>query len=167
MSIKYIRKVTKSRWNNQIVGTGHIKDIIPADTIVYCLKTEGNTLSIWEVEDIDDAILALASVSNSLSSIDVVSFDKSFFDEYYISIENKIALSNPVTDLQNKHYDIVDLNYNTLGDVAINIANQVKADEKNIIRYTVADIKRIIKKAIADKRLDVNSLSESIQNSIK
>lgn len=163
MSIKYIRKITKSRWNNQLNGDAAIKDIIPADTIVYCLKTEGNTLSIWEVEEVEDAILALASVSNSISTMDVISFEKSFFDEKEIDIENKIATSNPVVDLQKKHYDIINLNYNTLGDVANNIASQAKEDEKNIKRYTIGDIKKIMKKAIEEGRLDVRTLHENLQ----
>lgn len=166
MSIQYIRKVTKSRWNNQISDNDNVRDIIPADTIVHCLKTSDNALSIWKVEDIEDAILALASVSNSISSIDIVIFKDAFFDENNISIINKIADSNPVIDLQDKHYDISNLNYETLGDIAKHIANQVKSNENNIIRYTIADIKRIIKKAIENKRLKKSDLSESIQNKI-
>lgn len=168
MAIKYIRKITKSKWNNQIQDLDDtLKNIIPADTIVECLKTKGNTLSIWEVEDTEDAVLALAAVSQSISLIDVITFEKDFFDNSGIVIENKIVEENPVIDLQKKHYDIVNLNYDTLGEVAKHIANKVKDNESSIIRYTVGDIKKIIKKAVAADRVDISKLSPSIQASIK
>ncbi len=164
MSNLLARKVTKSKWDNQLDSSTGRRHIISADTITSCLRTSGNTLSVWNVDDIGDAVLALACVNTSLSSIDIIILEKDFFNNINIDVEN-IPAKTPVEDLINKHCDIVDLDYDKLGIISKEIANKISENASFITRYTKKTVTNIIKKAIQDKRITIDMLNEELQTS--
>jgi len=66
-----VRKISYSKWRASVEG-----DTTPsADAITSCMRTSGNTLSLWLIEDLtklDDAIIAIASDFKQLEAIDIV-----------------------------------------------------------------------------------------------
>lgn len=165
MSNLFVRKITKTKWKNQLSDDNSIQTIISADAVTSCLRTDKDTLSIWNVKDEKDAVLALAAVNTSISVIDIVIFEKNFFDSNNIVITNKKA-SNPVRDLEELHYDIECLDYEKLGILANYIANNTIENKEFIKRFTVGEIKDILKKAVEEDRIDVNDLDSNLKSKI-
>lgn len=67
-----VRKINRSKWPQE-----DEKNVfkVASDAITICLKSCGNTLSVWEIDNeqnLDEAVLALASGFQHLESIDVV-----------------------------------------------------------------------------------------------
>ncbi|MDF7822141.1 hypothetical protein P1X15_31290 [Runella sp. MFBS21] len=88
MSSIFVRKYNRAKWeqNNREY---HFEET-PSDAITNCIKTSGNTLSVWEITDIsqiDEAILAIASGMNNLDSIDIIFLDSDFFKTNNIQYE--------------------------------------------------------------------------------
>jgi len=164
---KFIRKVTKAKWNNQLSEDSNLNSIISADAITGCLRTKSNTLSIWNVDDVDDAILALASVNDSIVPIDYIVIDDEFFHKTGVTIKNVIAESNPVESLREKHFDIINLDYNSLGLISKEIANGIILEKnKYISRCNATNVKKILKDAISTKRIKLEELNSNLQSKL-
>lgn len=162
-----VRKVTKSKWNNQLSDDADLNLVITADAITGCLRTKLNTLSIWKVENVDDAILALASMNDSIVPIDYIVLSEAFFEKNSIKIENIIAESNPVEELREKHYDIIELNYESLGLLSREIASNIASDKMNYIkRCKPKEVKEILQKAITDGKLKLEDLSPNLKEKL-
>jgi hypothetical protein len=163
-----VRKVTKAKWNNQLTEDNELNLVISADAITGCLRTKSNTLSIWNVDNEKDAILALASMNDSIVPIDYIIFDNSFFSANQIDIKNVVSQSNPVEGLRDKHYDIVNLDYESLGKVSKEIASKIVLDKKNYIkRYKANDVKELLKEAISTKKLKIEDLNHNLQKKLE
>ena len=71
-----IRKINRNKW----IQNDAVPDDVPADAITGgCVRTQRNTLSVWEVPDenkIDEAVLAIVSAGHHLETIDVVQIDR-------------------------------------------------------------------------------------------
>ena len=163
MNNRLARKVSMSKWNNQIENKSKV---VSADAITSCLKTKDNTLSVWCVENVEDAVLALACVNTSISPIDILEFTKERLGEISIEI-SAVKATNPVADLVNKHYDIINLNYNSLGIIANEIANETIKNSTFITRYSKPKVKKIIEQAITDGRVNVVDLPDNLQKNFK
>lgn len=159
MASTLARKVTKSKWNNQIVEKNKI---ISADAITSCLRSTNNTISVWDVDNIEDAVLALACTNTSLIVIDIVALSKEHLEEMDIEVK-KVKATNPVDDLNEKHCDIVNLDYSKLGIIANKIADETIKNSDYIIRYSKSKVKEIIKKAIVEGRISIDNLDENLQ----
>lgn len=67
-------------------------------------------------------------------------------------------------DLENTHFDLIDLNYYTIGLVAEHIIEKLR--QKKIKRYTISDLKKILNTAIATGRLKREDLNASVANKL-
>ena len=158
---QFVRKINKSKWNNQLSGSEDEKKIIGADAITNCLKTTSNTLSIWNVDNIEDAVIALAATRDTIAAIDIIVFDESFFEDNDIKIK-QIKANNPIKDLEDFHYDIVELEFWKLGIISEEIAINASTNKTYIQRYTASTIKRLLKDAIKSDRCEVSELHPSL-----
>ena len=164
---KIVRKVTKAKWNNQLSDDTELNSIISADAITGCLKTKSNTLSIWKVEKENDAILALASMNDSIVPIDYIVIEEKFFEENNILVKNIIAESNPVKELQDKHYDIQNLDYDSLGKISKEIASNIVSNKKEYIKRCKAlKVKEILLEAISNDKVKLEDLNENLQKKL-
>jgi hypothetical protein len=149
-----VRKVDKALWlKNPPIDS--VEDC-PSDAITICIKTKSNKLSVWRIDsidNIDEAVLAIASALDHLESIDVVAIPKNEFND--IKIVDSPGRTN-VPDLVGNHYDLTDITFKKLGIIATSILTQAKG---NLIkRYTKNDLKKILNKAIANNRLSPEKL---------
>lgn len=159
---KFIRRVTKSKWQNQL---DKLSNIISADAITSCLKTKDNEMSVWSVDNIEDAILALASTNTSIAIVDIVELDAKRLNQLKFKVHQKNA-KTPAEQLNNKHYDIVGLNYTTLGVIANEIASETTKNSEYIKRYSAAAVKKILKDAITDGKIKMDALDENLRKKL-
>ena len=158
-----IRKIKKSKW----LQGDEVPDEVPADAITGgCVRTQHNTLSVWEVPDenkIDEAVLAIVSAGDHLECIDAAPIDREYLEENEIECKQTEG-NTPVKNLANTHIDLSDLTYKKLGIIAYHIANKFR--EGKVTRYTEGRIKRILRAAVKKKRLKAEDLNESIRNKL-
>jgi hypothetical protein len=159
---KFVRRVTKSKWENQV---HKLNNTVSADAITSCLKTKGNKMSVWSVENLEDAVLALASTNTSIAIVDVVELDAKRLKQLNFSVYQKDA-ETPAEQLNNKHYDIVDLDYTTLGVIANEIASETTKDSAYIKRYSASAVKKILKNAITDGKIKIDALDKNLRNNL-
>ena len=158
-----IRKVTKSKWSKEPLSD--IKDL-SADAITSCLRTSSNTLSLWHVKDvnsINDAILALVSGFDRIDTIDVVLLEKDYLNTNF-NIKQTDG-KTIVSDLINTHYDICNLTYEKIGNVATYIQDQILSN--NIKRYRISEIVTILNEAINSGRLKNDELKEKVRTTLE
>ena len=157
-----IRKIKKSKWLQE----DEVPNDVPADAITGCMRTQRNTLSVWEVPDenrIDEAVLAIASAGHHLETIDVVQIDREHLEENKIDCIQSSG-HTPVADLVDTHIDLSNLAYKELGIIAYHIADKFR--QNKVKRYREKQIKEILRTAIQKQRLETENLSESIRKKL-
>ena len=159
-----IRKINRNRW----LEVDEVPDDVPADAITGgCMRTQRNTLSVWEVPDentIDEAVLAIVSAGQHLETIDIVQIDREHLEEHKIDCIQTEG-HTPVEDLVDTHIDLSNLAYTELGVIAYHIADKFR--QNKVIRYTKGATKKILIDAIREKRLDADNLKESIRRNLQ
>ena len=158
-----VRQIQKGNWIN--VDDNIFK--LPSDVLTSALKTQKNTLSVWQINsesDLDEAVLAIVANFKVLEAIDVVILDGVYLLKANVEQEQTSGIT-PVSDLKNSHFDLKNLDYYTLGLVAEHIIHRVKLNK--IKRYSIKDLKTILKKAISENRLKLEDLKESVAELIK
>lgn len=191
---KYLRRITRvSAWKKESIPLSEkdedslILSQIPADVFSICLCTDENKLSIWKAEgenweQFHDVIATMVSVLDGPCKTDIVILDT---DEIDMALENCPG-ETPAEDSMNAlHYDIVNLNYKTVGNVACHIAKIMakdiefdenikkiptnkpsKPDNWPIIRFNEKKVIDIMKNAIANGVIDSNKLKERWRNKL-
>ncbi len=158
-----IRKINKAKW---IQGDIENDSDVSADAITNCLRTTGNTLSVWQInteDDLDSAVLALVSNQDHLEAIDVVILEEESINRYNIRIMVTPG-KTPIEELSETHRDLADLTYSKLGTIKDHIVERIRTD--NLKRYTRGTIKKLIQKAIEDGKIELSDLKESIREKI-
>ena len=158
--MELIRKVSLAKWKNSLaVGP----DYISADAITGCLRTTGNTLSVWKAEtpeEYDQSVLALLASLTSMETIDIVRLEAKELES------NELELAETDGDtrakgLEGLHRDIINLNHGSLKSVAEIVKAKVAEDKS--IRLRRQDIKEILNKAVAEGVVDIDTLPDKIR----
>jgi len=160
-----VRKITRGKWLSDKTKDNPFD--ISSDAITADLRSRGNTLSVWEVEqeaDIKEAVIALATAGDRLDTIDVVWIPKNELQEKQIECIDTPG-NTPIKTLQNTHIDLSSMNYFKIGLFAESIINNIAA--KRIKRYSAGDLKKLFKAAIQDGTLSKADLSEKIQETLE
>lgn len=164
---KYVRLIKRGRWPTEEEIDYNI-DNISAKTIVQemAMKGEENSLSIWQLENKED--IALAVISPAKQSIEKITAVKINKDELLKNgLEIKEQEGNSVAScLNSNHFDIVNMNYKSLGNFAKVIIEALK-DENNLEIITQKEVIEILKKAIDDGKVNKDDLSSDIINKIE
>lgn len=159
-----VRKIEKAKWNQKHVLDGEIPS---ADAITNCMKTRGNTLSVWRIEsqaELDDVVVAIVSGGQHLDTIDVVLIPEE------LALNNKVEVipsdgCTPYTLFVERHRDFAELDYSSLGIVSDMIIGALR-DEK-CFRYTKGRLKKLLLQAVKDSKVDIESLDAKLGNKIK
>jgi hypothetical protein len=158
-----IRKINEAKWFQiEIMEDNDVS----ADAITNCLKTTKNTLSVWHIEnnnDINKAVLAIASSLEHIETIDIVVLTTESLREYDISI---IASSGntPIESLKEIHRDLSELTFSKLGHIKEHIVERIRND--NLKRYTKGKLKKILLEAIDKGILEFKDLNNSVRNKL-
>lgn len=158
--MELIRKVSLAKWKNSLaVGP----DYISADAVTGCLRTTGNTLSVWKAEtpeEYDQSVLALLASLTSMETIDIVRLEAKELES------NELELAETDGDtrakgLEGLHRDIINLNHGSLKSVAEIV--KAKVAENKSIRLRRQEIKVILNKAVAEGIVDIDALPDKIR----
>lgn len=155
-----VRKIDRANWEEHLV---HQETDTPGDAITRCIRTEGNTLSLWQIESIDkleEAALAIIGCHKHPETFDVVAINYTdLVDKGLTFISNEGTTR--VNDLNNTHLEIIDITYQKLGILASLIYDSLHHDM--VRRYEIERQGEVLYKAIQAGRLTMNSLSKSFR----
>lgn len=155
------RKISRAKWQPPEDRSGRKAT---ADGVTACLKTSGNTLSLWRFRDESDlAEIALAMIANAerVEAIDLAWLDVSILDQY----EHKESLGHtPVTDLQSRHIDLCHLDGRKLLDFADHLFDAVQSSHS--ARYTLKQLTGLLHQAVKDGRVLPDQLKDKVRQEL-
>ncbi len=129
------------------------------------LKCSNNTLSVWKANDskeIEEAVLALALGRESIQKMAVVILDeKNILDRYKVTIKETPG-NVPIKRLQNRHRDLSDVDYWSLGFIAEHIGDQLN-NSANYKVYTKKQVEKLIKDAISCEATLIENLNHKLK----
>lgn len=161
-----VRKIDRAKWEQTDIRNGAD---VSADAITGDLRTTANTLTVWEIESLDDleeAVLAIVSAGTHLESIDVVAIRADALVASVAELEYPAGQEfTPVDDLNRTHRNLAHLSYLKLGTVARSVVDVLGQD--GVRRYTEGNLKGILKAAISKGRLNPDRLSEFIKRKLE
>lgn len=146
---------------------------ILADIPTTEFRTNDGTLSTWRIEsleELDDAVLAIAVSSSEISKLDVIVLDTNLVEKNGLSFSYTYAgVDIPVPDLQDLHCDIQGITMQKLFDCALLYREIIisEPDEgKYIVRYSAGEVKKLLKNAISSNRVDRTKATKKIAEEI-
>ena len=158
-----VRKIDYIKWNQRRIFEGEQPS---ADAITNCLKTTSNTLSLWSIVDeseIEEAVLAIGSQFNDLDTIDILTIDPSLIMGSGLSVKKCPGLT-PYRGFEERHLDVVDLDYKSLGMMAqVIIASLRQGRSKRFLRD---ELKRIITRGVLEGKVQWSDLKKKVQKII-
>lgn len=113
----FVRKIEMAKWGKY--DSEYCYDP-PADAITCCLRTSGNTLSLWKVdtyEEIQDAVTAITANAEHLDGIYIVILEEECLVKSGLQIKQSEG-KTPYAAFRDKHYDIQELSFSSLGKVS-------------------------------------------------
>lgn len=158
-----VRKIEYSKWRQRNILEG---EPASADAITGCMRTRGNKLSLWSIDnevELEAAVLAIAAQSEHLDTIDVLCIDLSLIQDKGLRLEPSAGLT-PYTAFKEKHTDIIDLDYKLLGVMAEVIIESIRRDQRK--QFTRSDLKKIITSAVEAGKVNWNDLERDVQDRI-
>ena len=157
----YLRKITRRKWPEEhLMPQATLRDI-QADTVQAEFKTDHNKLSVWQVnsdKDLIDAFIALGANCDYIGTIDAIEIDEQDIGNLLLEKEEG---DTPTNDINDKHYNIVDLNFESLGEVIMSIICGLRKDR--YLRKTKSDMKKILINAYKESKLDWDRLKPTLK----
>jgi hypothetical protein len=158
-----IRKIEYNKWMERRILEGEQPS---GDAITNCMKTKGNTLSLWSIDnedELEEAVLAIAAQFNNLDAIDVLKIDPLLIQAKGLPVEACPGLT-PYVGFVNNHLHVVNLDYMSLGLMADVIVESIRQEGRK--RVTFGELKRIIIKAVEEGKIQWADLKPDVQKKI-
>ncbi len=158
-----VRKIDYGKWIQRRILEGERPS---ADAITNCMKTSSNTLSLWAINgisEIDEAVLAISSQFNSLDTIDILTIELSLIKSRGLSVKECAGLT-PYERFVERHLDVVDLDYTSLGLMSEVIIESIR--QGRCRRVTRGELKNIISKGVEEGKVRWSDLKEKVQKII-
>lgn len=168
-----VRKLVK-RSNIDVLKDIPSRDEISADVITSEFRTKDNTLSTWRIssaENLEDAILAIATTSSRIETMDFIVIEIGLIEEHQLFAEYSDPGSIPMEAQRTSHHDLKDLNLNKLGNIAFlykHIAQEQNTNpEKELIkRYRKKELSDLILKALEEGKLNLDNATSDMKEAI-
>lgn len=115
-----VHKITSSLWADQsedIISIENYKEL-SADGVTQDLKSSNNAISFWEIDDLselNDVSISILTGRNELKDLSVVAIPKSTILEHFDIEQNEG--DTLYLKYKNKHYDLINMNYDKLGSL--------------------------------------------------
>lgn len=167
----YVRKIARSKWqesqlsNNDVQAVEEVKRV-KADAITNCIKTTGDKLSLWRVEEkrdsIDDIIPLIIGFERP-DTCDIIYISDELFDEEEIVLEQSSDDANtPIEELKQYHYNAIIKDYEGLGK----FAKVVLKSLNNHKRFKGKEVKTKLKDMLDNHEIEKNMISEKLYEKI-
>ena len=168
-----VRKLNKRDQLYSLCEIDSIEDF-DADITTTEFRTTNGCVSTWiidSLENLDDAVLAIAVTSSEISRMDVIVIDTNLLEKNSLHYKQTYAGQDiAIPDLQNKHYDIINVSIKKLVDctkVYQEIVEKDSGNNKYIVRYAAGEIKDMLKKAIECNRIDESKALKKVKLEIE
>lgn len=142
----------------------------PGDAIAD-LKTDQNGLSVWFTPDLEDehiypVIAAIATNRDSIQKVTYVVLDEEKLHTLGIEHEQIPGVAPGIIDSQilNRHFDLIDIDYKRLGLLAEYIQDLIKKKRGKTINEK--QLGKYINQMIENKQINVDNLKVGIKNSL-
>ncbi len=158
-----VRKIALGKWMQQDILNGRSPS---ADAITGCMRTSGNTLSVWSINsesELNDAILAIASGGDHLDTIDIVVLGRNSVENLGLSIE-AVPGQTPYKSFVERHCDVCELDYDALGIMSKEIIGSIK--DKRHKKITRGELKRLIQADVESGKIRREDLADSVRKKI-
>lgn len=158
-----VRKIDYIKWTQRRILEGEQPS---ADAITNCMKTTNNTLSLWSVDDeneIEEAVLAIAAQFSDLDTIDILTIDPSLIKDRGLSIQKCLGMT-PYKSFAERHLDVVELDYKSLGLMAEVIIESLRQDRWK--RIFLSHLKTIISKGVDEGKIQWSDLKKKVREKI-
>lgn len=167
-----VRKLNKMDKLSVLADANDINKL-DADIPTTEFRTTDGRLSTWIIDSLDkldDAVLAIAVTSSEISKMDFIIISTELLSEHHLDYEQTYAGQDiAVPDLQNTHYDILNVSVEKLAvctEIYQTIVREDPDCEKYIIRFASGDIRDILNKALKDNRIDKSKASKSLSKEL-
>ncbi len=158
-----VRKIEYNKWMQNKILEGEEPS---ADAITNCMRTRQNKLSVWSIKDeeeLEDAVLAIVAQFDHLDSIDVLSIDRSLLEQNGLLLEKTPGIT-PYNNFTEKHLDIANLNYISLGFMANTVIKSIKQNRRK--RFTSRKLIEMLTDAVCEGKISLSDLKPDIQKKI-
>ena len=167
-----VRKLIKRSSIDLIADADSLENMF-ADAATSEFRTTKGTLSTWRINDIDDldnAVLAIVVTSSKIERMDFIVIDTTLIEENHLEyIQSDAGKEIAVPDLQNTHYNIVNVTISKLINCACIYRKVFEQDDDNgiyIVRYAQGDIKDLLEKAVTNGRIRIELLTKDIRKTM-
>ncbi len=108
-------------------------------------------------------MIAIVSQFDQVESIDVVLLGEPALIEKGLQVKQTPGVT-VLRELEDKHHDIVQLTYKTLGVLATAIVEKIRADE--VLRYTKSQIIALLRNAVHAHRIEADDLRAGVKSKV-
>lgn len=167
----YVRKISRSKWQENQLSTNEKKaheevKSVKADAITNCIKTTGNKLSVWKVEEksnsIEDIVPLIIGFDRP-DTCDIIYISDETFLEEGISLEQSFEDANiPLDDLKKYHYNAIVKDYEGLGKFAKIVLKSLN----NHKRFKGKEVKKKLKEMLNNHEIEKAMISEKLYEKI-
>lgn len=164
-----LRKINQNKWKTNIPLT---RQTYTADSITGCIRTSQNTLSLWKStttdfndSDVEELVIALATTTDRPDPIDVIWFNRNELEEKGFKLEDSEG-KTPYEAINNRHCDIINMNYEKLGDLAEYIIQKFTSDDNNFKRFPKSTVLNLVKKKVQNGDIDIRKLKDKWKTAI-
>ena len=140
----YYRAVAQNKWLTVISDENYSGDSITGD-----LRTCGNTLSVWKLDESDKTLIDYYCVITALNrtkiaKVDYVIFDEKDFEKIGIKLNQVDGICESFTDdnIKKNHFDLIEIGYKELGKIAKLVHDKIVNNQEKTI--TIKEIKNKI-----------------------
>lgn len=163
----YIRKFSRGIWEKRGLSEKSTLAEVPADVFSRCMFTDDNKLSLWKTESTDWVenemlIAAIICGTDGPSRADLVILDEDITNDIPgVEILNNKGETPAEAELNDKHCDLSNLNYASVGKVAEIIVKELINEKSNkVIRYNEKKVLGIVSRAVEAGFIKRENLSD-------
>lgn len=167
----YVRKISRSKWQESQLSTDEVKALeevrsVKADAITNCIKTTGNKLSLWKVDekrDVIEDIIPLILGFERPDTFDIIYISDEVFLQEGILLEQSSEDANvPIESLKKYHYNAVVKDYEGLGK----FAKVVLKSLNNYKRFKGKEVKIKLKEMLINHEIEKEMISDKLYEKI-
>lgn len=158
-----VRKINRAKWKQNDILDGAQPS---GDAVTHCLKTLNNTISVWtidRIEDIANAVIAIAASLQRVETFDVVVLDEDELSENGIEMERTPGVT-ACTSMVKAHVDLCNVDYAKLGVIAQAIVRSFQAG--SVVRFTRGNLLELLRKAVNGGQITSAELQEGVQRAL-
>lgn len=167
----YVRKISRSKWQENPLSADEEKALqevkrVAADAVTNCIRTTGNKLSLWRVEErkdsIDDIIPLIVGFDRP-DTCDIIYISEDVFLQEGIAIEQSSQDANtPIEELKKYHYNAIVDDYEGLGK----FARVVLRSLGNHKRFKGKEVKTKLREMLDNQQINQEMISDKLYEKI-